>query len=99
MDREIAPLLPRSGISMKNLIAFLKTHALGKPAIIWDGVGTKTVITCSEERIAFEKKRAHGKVAVLWEASTKRDDSPSNLAKELSDYLMKLDVMEATCIS
>jgi hypothetical protein len=34
-------------------------------------------------------------VAVLWKASTKRD-SPSNLAKDLMDLRMKLDVMDAT---
>ncbi|CAN5958032.1 unnamed protein product [Sphagnum jensenii] len=95
MDREIALLLPISMISVMDLIFFLKMHALGKLAIIWDSVGAKTVITFSEKRIAFEKKRADGKVAVLWKASTKRD-SPSNLAKELSDFRMKLDVMEAT---
>ncbi len=95
MDREIALLLPRGMISVEGLIAFLKTHALGKLAIIWDGVGAKTVITFSEERIAFEKKRAHGKVAVLWKASTERD-SLSNLAKKLIDLRMKLMVMEAT---
>ncbi len=94
MDRETT-LLARGAISVGDLIAFLKMHALGKLAIIWDGVGAKTVITFSEERIAYEKKRAHGKVAVLWKASTKRD-SPSNLAKELNDFRMKLDVMEAT---
>ncbi|KAH9543562.1 hypothetical protein CY35_13G071900 [Sphagnum magellanicum] len=96
MDREIAALLPRFEISIRDLIAFLKTHALGKLAIIWDGVGAKTVITFSEERIASEKKRARGKMALLWKAGTKRDDRPSNLAEELSEYLMKLDVMEAT---
>jgi hypothetical protein len=95
MDREIALLLPRGMISVEGLIAFLKTHALGKLAIIWDGVGAKTVITFSEERIAFEKKRAHGKVAVIWKASTERD-SLSNLAKKLIDLRMKLMVMEAT---
>ncbi len=96
MEREIAFLLPRRKISTRDLIAFLKTHALGKLAIIWDGVGAKTVITFSEERIASEKKRAHGKMALLWKAGTKRDRRPSNLAEELSDYLMKLDVKEAT---
>jgi serine/threonine protein kinase len=96
MDREIALLLPTSMISVRDLIAFLKMHALGKLAIIWDGVGAKTVITFSEERIASEKKRAHGKMAVLWKAGSKRDDSPSTLEMELSDFLMNLDVMEAT---
>jgi serine/threonine protein kinase len=97
MDREIAALpLPRCMTTVMDLIFFLKIHALGELAIIWDGVGAKTVITFSEERIAFEKKRAHGKMAVLWKAGTKRDDSPSNLAKELSDFRMKLDVMEET---
>jgi len=95
LDREIT-FLPRGMMSVRNLIESLKMHARGELAIIWDGVGAKTVITVSEERIAFEKKRAHGKMAVLWKAGTKRDDSRSNLAKELSDNLMKLDVMEAT---
>jgi len=95
MDRKSALFpLPRRIIPVGRLIASLKMHALGKLAIIWDGVGAKTVVTFSEERIAFEKKRAHGKVAVVWKASTKRD-SPSNLAKELNDFRMKLDVMEA----
>jgi hypothetical protein len=95
LDREIT-FLPRGMMSVRNLIESLKMHARGELAIIWDGVGAKTVITVSEERIAFEKKRAHGKMAVLWKAGTKRDDSRPNLAKELSDNLMKLDVMEAT---
>jgi hypothetical protein len=96
MDREI-PLPLREGmISAMDLVFFLEMHALGELAIIWDGVGAKTVITVSEERIAFEKKRAHGKMAVLWKAGTERDGSLSNLAKELSDNVMKLDVMEAT---
>jgi serine/threonine protein kinase len=104
MDREIALLFRSYMISTDmistdmipagHLIRFLKRRALGKLAIIWDGVGAKTVITFSEERIAFEKKRAHGKVAVLWKASIERD-SPSNLAKELNDFRMKLDDMEA----
>ncbi|CAK9201833.1 unnamed protein product [Sphagnum troendelagicum] len=97
MDREFRVLLPKCRmISAIDLVFFLKMHALGELAIIWDGVGAKAVITVSEERIAFEKKRAHGNMAVLWKAGTKRDDSRSNLAKELSDNLMKLDVMEAT---
>jgi serine/threonine protein kinase len=95
VDREIALHLPRFVISVKDLIAFLKMHALGKLAIIWDGVGARTLITSSEERIAVEEERAHGKVAVLWKASTKRD-SLSNLAEELHDFRLKLDVMEAT---
>ncbi|CAM6029350.1 unnamed protein product [Sphagnum balticum] len=96
MDREIPLRLPKYMMSVIELIFFLKMHALGELAIIWDGVGAKTVITFSEDRIAFEKKRAHGKMAVLWKAAPKRDDSPSNLVKELSDFLLKLDVMEAT---
>ncbi|CAM6029348.1 unnamed protein product [Sphagnum balticum] len=96
LDREIPFRLPRDMISVIELIFFLKMQAPGELAIIWDGVGAKTVITFSEERIAFEKKRAHGMMAVLWKAGTKRDDSPSNLEKELSDFLLKLDVMEAT---
>jgi hypothetical protein len=96
MDREITPLFPERMLSVRELIFFLKMHALGELAIIWDGVGAKTVITFSEERIASERKRAHGKMAVLWKSGTKRDGSPSNLEKELSDFLMKLDVMEAT---
>jgi hypothetical protein len=94
MDREI-PHLQKDRISAIDLIFFLKKHALGELAIIWDGVGAKTVITYSEERIAFEKKREHGKMAVLWKAGTKRV-SPSNLAKEFSDFQMKLEDMEAT---
>ncbi len=94
MDRETASLLPGGMIRVSDLIESLKKHARGELAIIWDGVGAKTIITFSEERIAFEKKRAHGKMAVLWKAGTKRDDSPSNLEKELSEHLMKLDVMQ-----
>jgi hypothetical protein len=96
MDREIPLRLPKYMMSVIELIFFLKMHALGELAIIWDGVGARTVITFSEDRIAFEKKRAHGKMAVLWKAAPKRDDSPSNLEKELGDFLLKLDVMEAT---
>jgi serine/threonine protein kinase len=97
MDREIAALpLPECMTTVMDLIFFLKMHALGELAIIWDGVGAKTVITFSEERIAFEKKRAHGKMAVLWKAGTKRDDNPFKLAEELRDFGMQLNVMEAT---